>query len=74
MTLIHRLEDDAALRGTLARLLGSGGYPAKHYSSGAELLEAADSLGDGYILLDINVPWPDGNMARSASASSGRLR
>ena len=58
--LIHLVDDDAIVRGTLARLLMSGGHRVLEYSSGAELIEAADRLDDGCILLDIDMPGPDG--------------
>jgi two-component system response regulator FixJ len=58
--LIHLVEDDIALRGTLARLLESGGYAVKQYCSGSELLGAASTIMDGCVLLDINMPGPDG--------------
>lgn len=58
--LIHLVDDDPAVRGTLARLLISGGYRVREYASGAELIAAADQLQDGCILLDVNMPEPDG--------------
>jgi two-component system response regulator FixJ len=59
-SLVHLVEDDAALRATLARLLESGGYAVRQYCSGSELLGTADFLDEGCILLDINMPEPDG--------------
>jgi two-component system response regulator FixJ len=58
--LVHLVDDDAAVRGTLARLLLSGGYRVREYSSGAQLLDSADDLEGGYVLLDVNMPEPDG--------------
>lgn len=58
--LIHLVDDDPVVRGTLTRLLASGGYRVREYASGAELIAAADQLRDGCILLDINMPEPDG--------------
>lgn len=58
--LIHLVDDDPTVRATLVRLLVSGGYKVREYVSGAALIAAADSLGDGCILLDINMPEPDG--------------
>ena len=57
---VHIVEDDPSVRSTLTRLLESGGYAVRQYASGRELLEAADSLEDGSILLDVNMPEPDG--------------
>lgn len=58
--LIHLVDDDPVVRVTLVRLLVSGGYRVREYESGGELIAAADSLKDGCILLDINMPEPDG--------------
>ncbi len=64
--LVHLVDDDAAVRGTLARLLVSGGYDVREYRSGAELIAAADALTDGCILLDISMPEPDGFAVQKA--------
>lgn len=58
--LVHLVDDDSAVRGTLVRLLKSGGYRVREYASGAELIAAANRLCEGCILLDINMPEPDG--------------
>lgn len=58
--IIHLVDDDAAVRSTLIRLLVSGGYRVREYASGAELIAAADQLTEGCILLDINMPEADG--------------
>jgi two-component system, LuxR family, response regulator FixJ len=64
--LIHLVDDDPTVRGTLARLLVSGGYQVKEYESGLDLLEAANSLNGGYVLLDINMPGADGFAVKKA--------
>jgi len=58
--LIHLVDDDAAVRGTLARLLASGGYEVRQYASGSEFLAVADRLDGGMVLLDVDMPEPDG--------------
>ena len=58
--LIHLVDDDDAVRTTLARLLNLSGYGVREYASGAELLEAADELKGGCVLLDLNMPVADG--------------
>jgi len=58
--LVHLVDDDDGVRGTLARLLVSGGYRVREYASGTELLESAEPLEGGYILLDIDMPGVDG--------------
>ncbi len=59
-TLVHLVDDDAGVRATLARLLISGGYAVHQYESGQDLLDAGESLRGACILLDINMPQPDG--------------
>ena len=58
--LVHLVEDDPVVRTMLTRLLESGGYAVRQYASGSELLESAETLDRGSILLDINMPEPDG--------------
>jgi len=57
---VHLVDDDDGVRGMLARLLVSGGYRVREYASGTELLESAEPLEGGYILLDIDMPGADG--------------
>jgi two-component system response regulator FixJ len=64
--LVHLVEDDPVVRSMLTRLLESGGYKVRQYSSGADLLEIADSLDSGCVLLDINMPEPDGFAVKRA--------
>lgn len=65
---IHLVDDDPIVRATLVRLLQSGGYRVLEYESGAELIASADILTDGCILLDINMPEPDGFAVQRALA------
>jgi two-component system response regulator FixJ len=60
MALVHLVDDDAGVRGTLARLLATGGYQVHQYASGLELLNAAETLDRGCILLDVDMPGADG--------------
>ena len=57
--VVHLVDDDAGVRGTLARLLASGGYSVREYPSGDALL-AAKTLERGCVLLDIDMPGADG--------------
>ena len=57
--LIHLVDDDA-VRKSIARMLTLGNYGVREYRSGTELLAAADTLDDGCILIDVNMPGPDG--------------
>ena len=63
--LVHLVDDDPGVRGTLARLLLSGGYRVREYASGDELLKSR-KLEDGYVLLDIDMPGADGFAVRKA--------
>lgn len=60
MALVHLVDDDAGVRGTLARLLAAGGHNVREYASGVELLAAAETLDRGCILLDVDMPGADG--------------
>lgn len=64
--LVHLVEDDPVVRTMLTRLLESGGYAVRQYASGSDLLDAADTLNQGSILLDINMPEPDGFAVQKA--------
>jgi two-component system response regulator FixJ len=66
--MVHLVDDDDGVRGTLARLLLSGGYQVRQYASGTELLDSADTLQGGYILLDIDMPGADGFAVHKALA------
>jgi two-component system response regulator FixJ len=71
---VHLVEDDPVVRAMLTRLLESGGYDVRQYASGAEFLEISDTLSEGCILLDINMPEPDGfAVNRSLSEKGNRL-
>jgi two-component system, LuxR family, response regulator FixJ len=69
--VVHLVEDDSALRATLTRLIESGGYSVKQYSSGSELLRSASSIKEGCILLDINMPEPDSFSLQRALVARG---
>jgi len=58
--LVHLVDDDDAMRRSLARLLELSGYAVKSYASGTELLDAAHELGGGCVLIDLNMPGLDG--------------
>jgi two-component system response regulator FixJ len=66
--LVHLVEDDPVVRSMLSRLLMSGGYNVEEYESGADFLEIAEGLTHGCVLLDINMPEPDGFAVKRALA------
>ena len=69
--VVHLVEDDPVVRAMLTRLLESGGYRVDQYATGKDFLEIADTLTDGCILLDINMPEPDGFAVKQRLAEKG---
>jgi len=53
--LVHIVDDDAAFRRAMARLLQACGYRVALYESGNRLLESAPSAEPGCILLDVRM-------------------
>jgi two-component system response regulator FixJ len=58
--IVHVVDDDAAVRRALVRLLRSEGLEAVAYESALGVLNAAPSLSSGCILLDLQMPGMDG--------------
>jgi FixJ family two-component response regulator len=54
--VIYVVDDDAAFRTAVARLLRASGYQVVVYESGDRLLENPPSAGPGCILLDLRMP------------------
>jgi FixJ family two-component response regulator len=54
--VIHIIDDDAALRQALSRLLTASGYRTVVYDSGTAFLERAPGIDAGCILLDVHMP------------------
>ncbi len=57
---IHVVDDDAAIRGALQRLLGAAGYTVLGYDSAESFALAPTSAAPGCIVLDLNMPGLDG--------------
>jgi len=57
---IHVVDDDAAVRRSLARLLHSAGFGTNCYASAPHFLAVASQLSEGCLLLDIRMPDIDG--------------
>jgi two-component system response regulator FixJ len=66
--LIHLVDDDPCVRGTLERLLASGGYSVRTYHSGDALLDVADNLQGRCVILDVDMPGTDGFAVHRALA------
>lgn len=60
MSLVHVVDDDAAMRDSLAFLLESAGLQARLYDSGAALLARASELEPGCVLTDVRMPGMTG--------------
>ncbi len=58
--IVHVVDDDAAVRRALVRLLRSEGLVAVAYETALAVLNAAPSLSSGCILLDLQMPGMDG--------------
>jgi len=58
--IVHVVDDDAAVRRALVRLLRSEGLEAVAYETAQAVLNAAPSLSSGCILLDLQMPGMDG--------------
>ena len=57
---VHLVDDDAAVRRSLERLLDTAGFRVVSYDSSSAFLEAARGLLAGCVLLDIQMPGVDG--------------
>lgn len=59
-TVIHIIDDDAAMRTALSRLLKSAGFEARVYASAGDFLVSARDNRPGCILLDLELGGPSG--------------
>lgn len=57
---IYIVDDDAAIRRSMALMLDAAGIRNRAFSSGDEFLAETDSLPPGTVLLDIRMPGTDG--------------
>ncbi len=58
--LVHVVDDDEAVRDSLALLLKSSGMSARTYNSAAAFLRALPNLASGCVLTDVRMPDLDG--------------
>jgi two-component system response regulator FixJ len=68
---VHVVDDDAAVRRSLERLLASAGFAAVSYPTPEAILEAAPGLAAGCILLDVQMPGMDGLMLQAELRARG---
>jgi two-component system, LuxR family, response regulator FixJ len=57
---VHVVDDDAAVRRSLERLLDAAGFNAISYETPMAFLAAAPGLSAGCVLLDVRMPGMDG--------------
>ena len=58
--IVHVVDDDAAVRRSLERLLDSAGFTPVLYESAVSFLGAAQGVSAGCVLLDVRMPDMDG--------------
>jgi two-component system response regulator FixJ len=59
-SLVHVVDDDPAMRDSLAFLLGTAGFEVELYEAGTSLLDRLVSPAQGCVLTDIRMPDVDG--------------
>jgi two-component system response regulator FixJ len=65
---VHVVDDDAAVRRSLERLLDAAGFKAVLYEAPAAFLSVAPSLSSGCVLLDVRMPGMDGLIVQARLA------
>ncbi len=65
------VDDDYAVRDSLALLLGLRGYATQTYADGDEFLAAVDASSRGCVLLDFRMPGKDGLAVQAMLAARG---
>ena len=68
---VHIVDDEEPVRRSLALMLKVSGYAVSTFDSGASLLDAAEALVPGALLLDIRMPDMDGIEVQRQLASRG---
>jgi FixJ family two-component response regulator len=68
---VYVVDDDEAMRLSLARLLRSADWNVETFASGSEFLERAPLTGRGCILLDVKMPGMDGLELHESMSGAG---
>lgn len=58
--LVHVIDDDEAVRESLAFLLGAAGFGVRSYESGEDFLANIDAIAPGCIVTDVRMPGMSG--------------
>ena len=69
--IIFVVDDDAAVRRSMARLLRSAGWNTEVFASAGELLERAPISGPGCVLLDVQMPGMSGLELQQRMSEAG---
>ena len=69
--LVHVVDDDEAIRRSVAFALKTSGFQVRLYEGGSGLLKSAAKLEEGCILLDIRMPGMDGLEVQEALKAKG---
>jgi FixJ family two-component response regulator len=70
-TTVFVVDDDAAVRRSLTRLLRSAGWNAEAFASAGEFLERAPASGPGCVLLDVQMPDMNGLELQERLSAAG---
>jgi two-component system, LuxR family, response regulator FixJ len=57
---VHIVDDDPAVRETIAVILRAAGFTTQGYATAAELLDSLEGLAEGCIVTDVNMPGMNG--------------
>jgi two-component system response regulator FixJ len=72
--VVHIVDDEEAVRNSLAFLLGSAGFAVRTHSSAAAFLDAAPSIINGCLVTDLRMPDIDGvELLRRLNAAGAML-
>jgi FixJ family two-component response regulator len=71
-TSVYIVDDDAAVRDSMAQLLGMHGYETRQFSDAADYLDEAEKLPKGCLLLDIRMPGMNGMELQDELRKRGR--
>ena len=72
--IVHVVDDEEAVRNSLAFLLGTSGFAVRTHASAASFLEIASSIKNGCLVTDLRMPDIDGvELLRRLSAQGSML-
>jgi two-component system response regulator FixJ len=72
--IVHVVDDEEAVRNSLAFLLGTSGFAVRTHASAASFLEIAPSIRNGCLVTDLRMPDIDGvELLRRLSAQGSML-